>query len=113
MKKRLLWLFLVLVASTFLYGSDVLIKNVLVYDGGGKKPFKADVRVKGDRIAAIGKNLAAQPNEVVRDEHGLALAPGFIASHHARANNSAELVASEKLARKKVGPAANVPVRFG
>ena len=81
MKIRLLWLFLVLVASTFLYGSDVLIKNVLIYDGSGKKPFKADVRVKGDRIAAVGKNLPAQANEVVRDEHGLALAPGFIDMH--------------------------------
>ena len=37
-------------------------------------------------ITAIGRNLAAQVGETVRDEHGLALAPGFIDmhSHHDR-----------------------------
>jgi N-acyl-D-amino-acid deacylase len=82
MKSRLLFCLLVtLVVSGGAHASDVLIKNVLVYDGTGKKPFKADVRVKGDRITAIGKNLSAAPGETVRDEHGLALAPGFIDMH--------------------------------
>jgi N-acyl-D-amino-acid deacylase len=82
MKLRLVCLLLVVFASSLhLVASDVLIKNVLVYDGTGKKPFKADVRVKGDRIAAVGKNLKAEPGEIVRDEHGLALAPGFIDMH--------------------------------
>jgi N-acyl-D-amino-acid deacylase len=102
MKRRLLWLFLVLVASTFVYGSDVLIKNVLVYDGSGKKPFKADVRVKGDRIAAIGKNLAAQANEVVRDEHGLALAPGFIDMHSHHDSGIFEDLDAEAVSRQGV-----------
>jgi N-acyl-D-amino-acid deacylase len=103
MKRRLLWLLsLVLVASTFLYGSDVLIKNVLVYDGTGKKPFKADVRVKGDRIAAIGKNLAAQPSDVVRDEHGLALAPGFIDMHSHHDSGIFEDLDAEAVSRQGV-----------
>lgn len=82
MKIRLLpSLLLMVVVSTYVRGSDTLIKNVVVYDGTGTKAFKADVRVRGDRITAIGKNLPAQPGEVVRDEHGLALAPGFIDMH--------------------------------
>jgi N-acyl-D-amino-acid deacylase len=82
MKIRLLPSFLLMVVvSTYVRGSDTLIKNVVVYDGTGTKAFKADVRVRGDRITAIGKNLSAQPGEIVRDEHGLALAPGFIDMH--------------------------------
>jgi N-acyl-D-amino-acid deacylase len=68
-------------AVRFCFASDVLIKNVLVYDGSGKKPSKQDVRIKGDRIAAVAKHLAPQSGETVRDEHGLALAPGFIDMH--------------------------------
>jgi N-acyl-D-amino-acid deacylase len=67
--------------SVHSHASDVLIKNVLVYDGSGKKPFPADVRVKGDHIVAVGKHLSPQSGEAVRDEHGLALAPGFIDMH--------------------------------
>src|SRR5215470_6937161 len=74
-------LFLALSLSNFACGSDILIRNVVVYDGSGKQPFKADVRIKGNRITAIGKMLTAQPGEAVRDEHGLALAPGFIDMH--------------------------------
>jgi N-acyl-D-amino-acid deacylase len=74
-------LFLTLALSTCAIASDVLIKNVLVYDGTGKKPFKADVRIKADRISTVAKNLSAEPGETVRDEHGLALAPGFIDMH--------------------------------
>ena len=81
MRTRLLFLFLLItVVSTSALGADTLIKNVLVYDGTGKKPFKADIRIKGDRIAAIG-NLSAKAGESVREEHGLALAPGFIDMH--------------------------------
>lgn len=82
MKKNLLFfLFVVVASSNPMFGSDILIKNVLVYDGTGAKPFKADIRIKGDRIAEIGKDLAIQAGDVLRDEHGLALAPGFIDMH--------------------------------
>jgi len=72
---------LAIAISTFAYGSDILIRNVVVYDGTGTKAFKADVRIKGDRITAIAKMLTPQPGETVRDEHGMALAPGFIDMH--------------------------------
>src|SRR4051794_5920968 len=68
-------------SSSICFGSDVLLKNVLVYDGSGKKPSHSDVRIKANRVDAVGKHLKPQPGETVRDEHGLALAPGFIDMH--------------------------------
>jgi N-acyl-D-amino-acid deacylase len=61
--------------------SDLLLKNVLIYDGTGEKPYRGDVRIRGERIAQVAKNIPAQPNDQVRDERGLALAPGFIDMH--------------------------------
>ena len=81
MKIRYFSLLVVIVSSISLFASDILIKNVLVYDGTGSKPFKADVRISGDRISEIGKDLSIKAGDVLRDEHGLALAPGFIDMH--------------------------------
>jgi len=61
--------------------ADVLIRHVTVHDGTGAPPFAADVRIQGDRIAAIAPRLEPLPGETVRDEHGLVLAPGFIDMH--------------------------------
>jgi N-acyl-D-amino-acid deacylase len=61
--------------------ADVLIRNVTLYDGTGRPPVTADVRVRGARIATIAPHLEPFPGEPVRDEHGLALAPGFIDMH--------------------------------
>jgi N-acyl-D-amino-acid deacylase len=61
--------------------ADVLLKNVDIYDGTGKPPFAADVRIHGTRILAVGPHLQPALGETVRDEHGLALAPGFIDMH--------------------------------
>ena len=63
------------------WASDVLLQNVVIYDGSGGKPYHGDVRIKGDRIAAVGKHLKPENGEAVRDEHGLALSPGFIDMH--------------------------------
>jgi N-acyl-D-amino-acid deacylase len=72
-------------AGLLLFGvsadADVLIRHVTVYDGTGAPPFAADVRIQGDRIAAIAPQLDPLPGETVRDAHGLALAPGFIDMH--------------------------------
>ena len=59
---------------------DILIKNGLCYDGDGGEPFRADLGVKGDRIAAVGKLEDAQAARVI-DSMGLAVAPGFIDTH--------------------------------
>src|SRR5882757_1044102 len=64
-----------------LYAAEVLLQNVNVYDGTGSPPFTADVRIHGNRIAAVGGHLLPLLGERVRDEHGLALAPGFIDMH--------------------------------
>ena len=56
---------------------DVLIRNGTVYDGTGRAPAKADVGLRGDRIAAVG-NLSAATAPAIVDANGLAVAPGFI-----------------------------------
>src|SRR5262245_20015347 len=56
---------------------DTIIKNGVVYDGTGGKPRRADVGVKGDRIAAVGDLKSAKAATVI-DANGLAVAPGFI-----------------------------------
>ena len=50
---------------------DVLIRGGMVYDGGGKAPFKAD------KISAIG-DLSASTATTIVDATRLAVAPGFI-----------------------------------
>jgi len=71
---------LVLVAARA-HATDFLITHVTVYDGTGKPGAAADVRIHGDRIAAVGPRLAPSPGETARDGQGLALAPGFIDMH--------------------------------
>ncbi len=61
--------------------ASVLITNALIYDGTGNPPFSSDVRVEDDRIVTVGPHLNPRPGETVRDEQGLALAPGFIDMH--------------------------------
>src|ERR671911_517487 len=56
---------------------DVIIKGGTVYDGSGRQPKRADVGLRGDRIATIGDLSRATATTVV-DATGLAVAPGFI-----------------------------------
>src|SRR5262245_12874213 len=56
---------------------DVLIRNGTLYDGTGGSPLRADLGIRGDRIAAVGDLEAARANTVV-DARGMAVAPGFI-----------------------------------
>jgi N-acyl-D-amino-acid deacylase len=56
---------------------DVLIRSGTVYDGSGQKPRRADVALRGDRIAAVGDLTGATAKFIV-DAQGLAVAPGFI-----------------------------------
>src|SRR5919202_542639 len=56
---------------------DLLIKNGRVVDGTGRPGFVADVAIKGDRIARIGKLQNARARRVI-DARGLVVAPGFI-----------------------------------
>ena len=56
---------------------DVIIRGGSVYDGTGSPGRRADVGIRGDRIAAVGVLAGAQAAQTV-DATGLAVAPGFI-----------------------------------
>ncbi len=82
MKTRVLALLLTMFGvHVCVQAEDVLLKNVLIYDGSGNAAYRGQVRIHADRIAEVGATLQARPGETVRDEHGLAIAPGFIDMH--------------------------------
>ncbi len=57
-----------------------LFQNGLIFDGSGKKPFRGDVLIGDDRILAVGKELAADADQVI-DISDLAICPGLIDAH--------------------------------
>jgi len=70
-----------LLASSPVLAANVLLTNVVVYDGTGSEPFRGDVRIEGERIVAVAPRLVPGAGETVLDQRGLALAPGFIDMH--------------------------------
>ena len=56
---------------------DIIIRNGMIYDGNGNKPYKADIAINADTIAFIGDLSAAHSRQVI-DAKGMAVAPGFI-----------------------------------
>src|SRR5687767_2954956 len=56
---------------------DLLIRNGVVIDGSGRPRFAADVAIKGDRLARIGKLKNATATREI-DAAGMVVAPGFI-----------------------------------
>lgn len=56
--------------------TDTLIVNARLVNEG--REFDGDLRITGDRIAAIGSGLSARPNETVVDAAGRCLLPGMI-----------------------------------
>jgi N-acyl-D-amino-acid deacylase len=80
----------VLVAATLLQGVaagaaagaegaeyDVVIRGGTIYDGSGRDPYKGDVALRGDRIAAVGALGSATGRQEI-DASGLAVSPGFV-----------------------------------
>ena len=59
---------------------DLLIRGGRIVDGAGNPPFTADVGIRGDRIAAIGRLTDAKATREI-DARGLVVAPGFIDLH--------------------------------
>ena len=55
---------------------DKIIRNGLIYDGKGGNPYKADIAINADTIAAIG-DLQDAVGKDETDAHGLAVAPRF------------------------------------
>lgn len=59
---------------------DYLIRNALVVDGSGKAPFRGDVAIENEKIAAVG-DLASSGAVHTIDAEGRYLTPGFIDVH--------------------------------
>jgi dihydroorotase/N-acyl-D-amino-acid deacylase len=63
---------------------DFVLRNARVFDGTGNPWYTADVAIRGDTIAAVGK-IPASAAATAIDLSGLVLSPGFIDTHsHAR-----------------------------
>ena len=58
----------------------LVLKGGTVVDGTGASRFAADVRLEGDRIAAVGADLETRDADV-HDVAGKIVAPGFIDVH--------------------------------
>jgi N-acyl-D-amino-acid deacylase len=58
---------------------DLAIRGATVYDGSGAEGVRADVGVRGDRIAQVGDERLPASAEI--EASGLAVAPGFIDVH--------------------------------
>lgn len=56
---------------------DVLIRNGRILDGTGGPWYAADIGIRGDRIAAIGKLVGAHAKKLI-DATGRVVSPGFI-----------------------------------
>ena len=50
---------------------DVVIRNAMIYDGSGSKPFPGDVAIDADRIAYVGAPRALKGHSEI-DAHGQA-----------------------------------------
>jgi N-acyl-D-amino-acid deacylase len=57
---------------------DLVIRNGRVVDGTGRRAFKADVGIRGDRIVRVGNVPANARAKRTIDADGLVVAPGFI-----------------------------------
>ena len=58
---------------------DVVLRNGTVIDGTRRARFRADVGIRGERIAALGEVQTSAPVEI--DATGLIVSPGFIDAH--------------------------------
>jgi imidazolonepropionase-like amidohydrolase len=61
----------------------IVFSNLAIIDGSGKKAFPGEVRVQGNRIAAIARDGKTLPREDARhvDGGGATLMPGLVEAH--------------------------------
>jgi N-acyl-D-amino-acid deacylase len=79
---------------------DLVITNARVVDGSGNPWFRADVGIKGGRIARVGRVAASEGRRAI-DARGRVLAPGFI-DVHTHVENLYELPEAENFVRMGV-----------
>jgi len=77
--------------------SSTVIMNAQAADGTGAPVRRVNVRISGDRIAAVGE-FKPQSGENIIDAKGLVLAPGFIDIH----NHSTEGLEKDPLAETQI-----------
>jgi N-acyl-D-amino-acid deacylase len=58
----------------------ILLKNGKIYDGTGDAPFRGDILVEGERIAAVGPGLEEKADRTI-DLEGLSVSSGFFDAH--------------------------------
>jgi N-acyl-D-amino-acid deacylase len=78
--KNLICLFLAVLLATGCNPDkeyDIVIKNGTIYDGSGGIPYKGDLAINSDTIAALGDLKGAHGKRVI-DATNMAVAPGFI-----------------------------------
>src|SRR5262245_55759953 len=56
---------------------DIILRNGVIYDGSGEKPFRGDIAIHNDTIAGVGELSGAKGKREI-DVNGLAIAPGFV-----------------------------------
>jgi N-acyl-D-amino-acid deacylase len=76
---------------------SLAIVGATIIDGTGRPRFRANVRIKGDRIIKVGR-FQPNPREETIDAAGMILAPGFIDIH----NHSTEGLATAPAAPTQV-----------
>lgn len=84
----------------------ILIINVQLADGTGAPLQEGALRIRGNRIASIGK-LSPSSGDQVIDARGLVLAPGFIDVH----NHSLEGLESDPLAESQIAQGITTAVQ--
>ena len=106
-----------LFAVNSLAQDSFIIKNATIIDGSGRPGFKADVLIKGDKIARIG-TITPKKNDIVIDAAGKVLAPGFIDIHnHSESGLPREGTATNQVSQGittiLVGPDGGSPFPIG
>ena len=59
--------------------AEIIVRNGLIVTAEGR--MEADVRIRGEKIAEIGRDLAASAGEREIDAHGMLLLPGAVDTH--------------------------------
>ena len=96
-----LLLFLPVACIQFSPSYDIIIKSGRIIDGSGNPWYRADLGIKGDRIAEIG-DLADRKAKRVIDAEGMVVAPGFIDMHTHTERRMPEIPSVENYTRQGV-----------